>query len=356
MADYENPDSFGLDNWSLCLVNDGSSSGHIKTTPSNTSDEPQFDSSHWEFPDTVSSTFDASSSASAVTLNNSTSAWDSPPWGLQQPCLLGFDNSSPANADASVLFGGPIVPSQQQTKLRHPVSRSSSRQPVTTLTAAAQEQLRNTDLPSHPQYQSPNSASSPELLAHGNETASRLPLDKSKSSNRNSRKRKASEDDEDEEKIEHGEPVKKTFHSIIEKRYRNNLNDKIAALKDAVPSLRIMSKSSDGEDAAGNQQELNCLTPAHKINKATVLSKATEYINHLEKRVNRLQEEDSNLRARIPAFEKLFMTGAMHGSITPMQHPLTPMDYTTMNLQQQEPEFSEFPHHMMQGGSATPAG
>jgi len=87
-----------------------------------------------------------------------------------------------------------------------------------------------------------------------------------------------------------------------------------------------------------------------------VLSKATEYINHLEKRVNRLQEESSNLRARIAAFEKLFMAGAMRGSITPMQHSLTPMDYTTQNLQQQEPEFIEFPHHTMQGGSATPAG
>jgi hypothetical protein len=57
---------------------------------------------------------------------------------------------------------------------------------------------------------------------------------------------------------------------MIEKRYRTNLNDKIAALRDSVPSLRIMSKSAKGEDTTGDREELHGLTPAHKLNKATV--------------------------------------------------------------------------------------
>ena len=57
---------------------------------------------------------------------------------------------------------------------------------------------------------------------------------------------------------------------MIEKRYRTNLNDKIAALRDSVPSLRIMTKSQRGEDTADDREDLQGLTPAHKLNKATV--------------------------------------------------------------------------------------
>ena len=76
---------------------------------------------------------------------------------------------------------------------------------------------------------------------------------------------------------------KKTAHNMIEKRYRTNLNEKIAALRDSVPSLRVMAGTSKlGDD--DEEEDLEGLTPAHKLNKATVLAKATEYIRHLEKR------------------------------------------------------------------------
>jgi hypothetical protein len=128
----------------------------------------------------------------------------------------------------------------------------------------------------------------------------------------NRRKRKSSvEDDDDEEDSpppSNGRhpPVKKTAHNMIEKRYRTNLNDKIAALRDSVPSLRVMSKrNSRGEDI---QEDLQGLTPAHKLNKATVLSKATEYIAHLEKRNKYLQKENASLKSRVDAFEILVMS------------------------------------------------
>jgi hypothetical protein len=41
-------------------------------------------------------------------------------------------------------------------------------------------------------------------------------------------------------------------------------------LRDSVPSLRIMTKSARGEDTADDREELQGLTPAHKLNKATV--------------------------------------------------------------------------------------
>ena len=84
-----------------------------------------------------------------------------------------------------------------------------------------------------------------------------------------------------------------------------------------------------------------------------VLSKATEYIRHLEKRYNRLQEENNTMRARIAAFEKLFMAGAMNGSIAPMQHPPTPMQYAAREAQQQD--FME-PQNTAQGNAGAPSG
>lgn len=89
-----------------------------------------------------------------------------------------------------------------------------------------------------------------------------------------SRKRKVSSEPEDDDDDDDDKPVKKTAHNMIEKRYRTNINDKIAALRDSVPSLRIMSKSARGEDTTQDREELHGLTPAHKLNKATVQSLA----------------------------------------------------------------------------------
>ena len=137
--------------------------------------------------------------------------------------------------------------------------------PTNTLTPAQQEKLRQIAMPHHLQYRSQNSP---------NSTASTKSQSiSSPDSNGNNRKRKSSmEDEEDEDEDESGQhpPVKKSAHNMIEKRYRTNLNDKIAALRDSVPSLRIMTKSARGEDTADDREELQGLTPAHKLNKATV--------------------------------------------------------------------------------------
>lgn len=114
---------------------------------------------------------------------------------------------------------------------------------------------------------------------------------------------------------------KKTAHNMIEKRYRTNLNDKIAALRDSVPSLRVMvhkleasqnggggsSEEADGEDMMW-EEDLGGLAPAHKLNKATILSKATEYITHLERKNRNLAKENAALRTRVEGFEMLVLS------------------------------------------------
>ncbi|KAI1175924.1 helix-loop-helix DNA-binding domain-containing protein [Nemania sp. FL0916] len=178
-------------------------------------------------------------------------------------------------------------------------------------------------------YHSPRSEPSPNsAVGAGKSSISSSPEGMREFDKSNTRKRKSSEDDgEDDDDDDAHQPVKKTAHNMIEKRYRTNLNDKIAALRDSVPSLRIMSKSARGEDTTEDREELHGLTPAHKLNKATVLSKATEYIRHLEKRNSRLMDENSAMQQRIAAFEKLFISGAMSGAI-PQRTPSTPTPYS----------------------------
>jgi uncharacterized protein YhaN len=118
---------------------------------------------------------------------------------------------------------------------------------------------------------------------------------------------------------------KKAAHNIIEKRYRTNLNDKIAALRDSIPALRVMvHRLEHADDNVNNsasimdkikaeagldlEDDRDGVTPAHKFNKATILSKATEYIAHLEKKNRSLAKENSALRNRVEGFEMLVIS------------------------------------------------
>lgn len=97
-------------------------------------------------------------------------------------------------------------------------------------------------------------------------------------------------------------PMKKTSHNVIEKRYRNNLNDKIVELRNSVPSLRAKGVAK----GAKGTEDLDGLTPAHKLNKATVMAKATEYIKHLEARNQTMVDEMAALKAQLARVEAGF--------------------------------------------------
>lgn len=156
----------------------------------------------------------------------------------------------------------------------NPSGDSNSRSITTgipTLTPAQQQQLRNIAMPPSLQYQSPKSE--PSQLSPSSSNGDGLKAGSPDPSKPGSRKRKSSADDDDlddDDDDDSQHPVKKTAHNMIEKRYRTNLNDKIAALRDSVPSLRVLSKSARGEDTTEDREELHGLTPAHKLNKATV--------------------------------------------------------------------------------------
>ncbi|KAJ5766644.1 uncharacterized protein N7511_004260 [Penicillium nucicola] len=94
-------------------------------------------------------------------------------------------------------------------------------------------------------------------------------------------------------------PAKKRAHNVIEKRYRANLNDKIAELRDSVPSLRTTKTGGSADD--DDEAEANS---ASKLNKASILSKATEYIKHLEIRNKRLEDENTGLKNRLRQADK----------------------------------------------------
>lgn len=177
-----------------------------------------------------------------------------------------------------------------------------------------QQQMQMHGAPPPPQstpslQHSPSSVTDPKTSSSSNQSSPE-PLSGP------TKKRKSSIEGESSDQQRNGRqpPVKKAAHNMIEKRYRTNLNDKIAALRDSVPSLRVMSRTNNAGDEDDDHEDLEGLTPAHKLNKATVLSKATEYIRHLEKRNKCLGEEVDALKARLESYEsydKFAMSGPM---------------------------------------------
>lgn len=109
---------------------------------------------------------------------------------------------------------------------------------------------------------------------------------------------------------------KRRSHNVIEKRYRANLNEKIAELRDSVPSLRALARQTEGSPGQDGAQS----SVANKLNKASILSKATEYIRHLEIRNRRLEEENQALRAKLRELDRVIdrtVTGSVASASSP---------------------------------------
>jgi hypothetical protein len=107
---------------------------------------------------------------------------------------------------------------------------------------------------------------------------------------------------------------RKRGHNAIEKRYRTNLNQKINCLRDGVPALsRTASGDSKSDDEAedSDAEGADGKNAQQKYGKAAILTRALEYIKHLESTTNRLGSEVSTLKTRVGAFEKLAMSGSI---------------------------------------------
>ena len=257
----EPPGLFGLEDPNGSYYNDGN--GNPSGNDDAGSGSQFFNSANWNFTESYDSSafYQDGWNLGQQPLEQS-SVQQPAPDHTQPPVTSEPPNPTPAAAPAV-----PAAPSKLIS-----VNTNLSPAALSTLTDAQRDKLQQIAMPAHLQYHSPKSEPSPDS-ADGRQKSSSIssPEARSQSSKSNGRKRKSSagSDDEDDDDLE-GHPVKKTAHNMIEKRYRTNLNDKIAALRDSVPSLRIMSKSARGEDTTEDREELQGLTPAHKLNKATV--------------------------------------------------------------------------------------
>jgi Domain of unknown function (DUF2014)/Helix-loop-helix DNA-binding domain len=104
---------------------------------------------------------------------------------------------------------------------------------------------------------------------------------------------------------------KKRPHNVIEKRYRANLNEKIAELRQSVPSLRNSAKGS--KDCEYHEDDAEDQTGSNKLNKASILTKAVEYIRHLEIRNKRLDDENLSLKKRLLKLERVLASDGNNG-------------------------------------------
>ncbi|OLN95739.1 Sterol regulatory element-binding protein 1-like protein 1 [Colletotrichum chlorophyti] len=105
---------------------------------------------------------------------------------------------------------------------------------------------------------------------------------------------------------------------MVEKRYRVNINNKMTALRDAVPSMSRIVKKTDNPQAATVEHEKaldiireenglkqtreisqpKILTRPTVLSKATILVMATEYVTQLEMKNAELLEENAHLKER----------------------------------------------------------
>jgi len=107
---------------------------------------------------------------------------------------------------------------------------------------------------------------------------------------------------------------RKTGHNAIEKRYRTNLNEKIDCLRQSVPAFphrSSNSESNDGEEEDEDMDGEDSKIGRQKYGKAAILTRALEYIKHLENTTQRLGSEVDLLKNRVGAFEKLAMSGSI---------------------------------------------
>ncbi|KIM32956.1 hypothetical protein M408DRAFT_62694, partial [Serendipita vermifera MAFF 305830] len=74
----------------------------------------------------------------------------------------------------------------------------------------------------------------------------------------------------------------KTAHTTIERRYRTNLNTCIVGLRNSIPAVRYLDKSykhaTGVQDKPDERGLIDGVKAARKISKATIMSKAREYI------------------------------------------------------------------------------
>ncbi|GEQ69031.1 hypothetical protein JCM33374_g2702 [Metschnikowia sp. JCM 33374] len=112
-------------------------------------------------------------------------------------------------------------------------------------------------------------------------------------------------------KVSKPERKPKTSHNVIEKKYRTSINSKILELREVVPTLKFATGK-----ARISMADLDGLSPASKLNKASILTKANEYIKHMKKKNKTLQKEIQELQALVNSAESTTQTVDVSPSAT----------------------------------------
>ena len=159
---------------------------------------------------------------------------------------------------------------------------------------------------------------------------------------RPAKKRKASTESADSAKHLECQDGKSTSiqnksHSIVEKRYRTNLNDKIADLRKSIPSLR-------GD--ASNSAEAGKPSAAPKHKKTTILTKAIEYIHHLEQRNAYLENVNAGLRSQAHSAKSEVVQGGDTVRTDSSESPYPDAENSTSTAQD-PPTISDTPQGMI---------
>lgn len=204
-------------------------------------------------------------------------------------------------------FTGTLCPVRQQPQrdLRRSFRGFSS------LTEAEERDLQDIAMPSR-MLSTIKLASEPSSPTSSQSYHSPSPSPEPKTRIRKTNKRKSSMEDSEEPSTLC--QSRKRGHNAIEKRYRTNLNDKINCLRLGIPSLSRRSSSdskSDEEGEDSDADDMDSKTAQQKYGKAAILTRALEYIKHLENTTQRLGGEVDVLATRVGAFEKLAMSGSI---------------------------------------------
>jgi len=200
------------------------------------------------------------------------------------------------------------------------------------LTEAEERDLQDIAMPSR-MLSAIKLASVPSTPTSSRSSHSPSPSPEPESRTRKTRKRKSSQDDDEVPSALC--QSRKRGHNAIEKRYRTNLNDKINCLRLGIPSLSRRSSAdskSDEEAEDSDAEDMDSKTAQQKYGKAAILTRALEYIKHLETTTQRLGSEVDTLTTRVGAFEKLAMSGSivLNGKGLDVQSVLTPVKMETL--------------------------
>ncbi|KIX08070.1 uncharacterized protein Z518_02725 [Rhinocladiella mackenziei CBS 650.93] len=95
----------------------------------------------------------------------------------------------------------------------------------------------------------------------------------------------------------------KQAHSLVERKYRENLNAKIAQLHNTLQSSHYGPKI--GDDADSDAPAAANAIPTGKVRKSDVLTEAMNYVNQTEVEMRHMENEIHRLSERVRVLEKL---------------------------------------------------